>query len=78
VVTRSERLDDFVTDRDPPSDLSVELLCQDHVGTYVIPFLCQRADDVWRNEQTGETIEANVVGWRERRALHRERAAPAD
>jgi hypothetical protein len=25
----------------PPTDEPLEVLCEDHVGTYVIPFLCQ-------------------------------------
>ena len=33
----------------PPADQPLEILCEDHVGTYVIPFLCQ-----W-TEGTGET-----------------------
>jgi hypothetical protein len=78
MVTRSERLGDFVTDRDPAPDISVELLCEDHVGTYVLPFLCRREDAAWLNGKTGEPIEAVVVGWREDRAIHRIRALPAD
>jgi len=65
MVTRSERLGDFVTDRDPAPDLSVQLLCEDHVGTYVVPFPCRRAEGAWRNARTGEAIDAVVVGWRE-------------
>jgi hypothetical protein len=78
MVTRSERLNDFVRDRDPAPDAWVELLCEDHVGTYLIPFLCRRADDAWRNASTGEPIEAIVIGWRERRAFGRESSLPSN
>jgi hypothetical protein len=65
VATRSERLNKFVTDRDPTLGTSVELLCEDHVGTYVLPFLCHWTDGCWRNTETKEAIEARVLGWRE-------------
>ena len=34
MVTRAERLQDFITDADPPVGSVVEVLCEDHVGTY--------------------------------------------
>jgi len=64
MATREQRLSEFTTDRDPPSDLAVQVLCEDHVGTYVLPFLCRRHEQSWRNTQTGEVIEADVIGWR--------------
>ncbi|MCB5175409.1 hypothetical protein [Microvirga lenta] len=67
MATRSERLNEFVTDRDPPSGCFVELLCEDHVGTYLIPFPCERADGKWINGRTGDAIEAEVLGWRNAR-----------
>jgi hypothetical protein len=57
-------LDDFGEEGEPPTGEAVELLCEDNVGTYVIPFPCQWADGVWRNLTSGEQIEARVVGWR--------------
>jgi hypothetical protein len=74
MATRNERLSEFVTDCDPPPELSVELLCEDHVGTYVVPFPCRRQNGAWLNGATGEPIEAHVVGWRERR--HSEKKLP--
>ena len=65
MVTRAERLADFTTDADPASQALVEVLCEDHVGTYLLPFLCRLTPDGFRNEQTGELIERRVVGWRE-------------
>lgn len=64
MATREKRLSEFTTDREPPSDLAVQVLCQDHVGTYALPFLCRYDDQCWRNVRTGEQIEADVIGWR--------------
>jgi hypothetical protein len=65
MVTRAERLTDFTTDADPASQALVEVLCEDHVGTYLLPFLCRCTPEGFRNERTGELIEGCVVGWRE-------------
>jgi hypothetical protein len=66
VATREQRLAQFATDREPAPGIPVEVLCQDHVGTYVLPFPCTWADGAWRNAGTGERIESDVIGWRER------------
>jgi hypothetical protein len=68
MATREQRVAQFATDRDPAADLAVEVLCEDHVGTYVLPFLCTWADGAWRNARTGEHIAGDVIGWRERGA----------
>jgi hypothetical protein len=65
MATRSARLDDFTIDVHPAPDTLVELLCEDHVGTYLLPFLCRSTAEGFRNERTGELIEGRVVGWRE-------------
>ena len=65
MVTHAERLADFTTDADPAQDSLVEVLCEDHVGTYLLPFLCRRTPDGFRNERTGELIEGRIVGWRD-------------
>jgi len=62
--TLSDRLADFIVDRFPNEGSSVELLCLDHVGTYVIPFPCRRVAGMWRNFRTDEVIEVDVAGWR--------------
>jgi hypothetical protein len=62
MAARQERIDSFVHEGMPPTDRPLEILCEDHVGTYVIPFLCRWRDGVW---QSDETIEAKVIGWRE-------------
>ena len=72
MVTRRSRLDEFVTGHHPTADLPVQLLCEDHVGSYVIPFPCQYTAGEWVNTATGEGIQGAVVGWREfRRSLRR-------
>ena len=64
MVTRQERIDDFVHEGTPPIDRSLEVLCEDHNGTYVLPFLCQWHGGIWQNAKTNRRIEAAVVGWR--------------
>jgi hypothetical protein len=66
MATRQERLDAFHTEGEPPTDQPLELLCEDHSGTYVPPFLCRWRDGAWRNHATGAAIEARVLGWRRR------------
>jgi hypothetical protein len=58
------RLSDFISDRFPDEEISVELLCKDKNGTYVIPYACCRFDGEWRNFDTDETVTANIIGWR--------------
>ena len=41
MAARQERIDAFIHEGSPPADQPLEILCEDHVGTYVIPFLCQ-------------------------------------
>jgi hypothetical protein len=50
----------------PPMDLPLELLCEDHIGTYVLPFLCRWSAGIWLSVSTGSRIEVAVVGWRAR------------
>jgi len=64
MATRQERIDAFDHQGTPPLDQSLEILCEDHVGTYVIPFLCQWSDGTWQNAKTRRHIEATVIGWR--------------
>jgi hypothetical protein len=65
MVTRAERLRDFIIDADPPFASVVEVLCEDHVGTYLLRFLCRSTPEGLRNERTDELIEGRVIGWRE-------------
>ena len=66
MATRQERLDAFTHDGDPPANEPLELLCEDHVGTYVVPFLCRWTSEHWQSAETGERILATVLGWRPR------------
>jgi hypothetical protein len=64
MATRQQRISAFIHEGDPPADRPLELLCEDHVGTYVIPFLCRLSSGVWQSVDTGSRIEATVIGWR--------------
>ncbi len=66
MATRQARIDAFIHDGLPPAEQALELLCEDHVGTYVIPFLCRWSGGGWQNVDTSDPIEATVVGWRVR------------
>jgi hypothetical protein len=61
----SERLAQFITDREAPDGTAVEALCQDHVGTYVLPFPCRRDGPDWFNCVTSTALDCDVIGWRE-------------
>jgi hypothetical protein len=65
MATHKARLSEFVTDRLPSEGAEVEVLCQDHVGTYLAPFLCRHDSGVWMNAGSGEPVAAAVIGWRE-------------
>jgi hypothetical protein len=68
LTSLNDRIAEFVVDRMPDDETPVELLCIDHNGTYLLPFLCRRISGDWINTHTGERILADVAGWR-----HRER-----
>ena len=65
MATREERLAQFEVVKAPEPDVTVQVLCEDHSGTYLLPFHCSFAAGKWRNAVSGELIEAQVVGWRE-------------
>jgi hypothetical protein len=64
MVTRDQRLAEFNGQGFPPSAESVQVLCEDKSGTYLLPFLCMHAEGQWRNAETGDLVEARIVGWR--------------
>jgi hypothetical protein len=64
MVTRDERLADFSTEGSPALDQPHQLLCEDHCGTYVLPYPCRWVDGTWQNIRSGHLIQAEVVGWR--------------
>ena len=64
MALRAERIAEFISDRLPESGVKVQLLCEDHVGTYTLPFLCLRTEAGWRNASTMTCVDADVLGWR--------------
>jgi hypothetical protein len=64
MATREKRLAEFNGQGDPEPHQSVQVLCEDHSGTYQLPFACKFAEGEWRNADTGDAVEARVVGWR--------------
>jgi hypothetical protein len=76
MVTRTARLEGFVTDGYPGSELQVQALAEDHVGTYVLPFPCECIGGEWRNGTTGEAVQARIIGWREIRTGRKGRPSP--
>ena len=63
-LARQSRLDDFPGEGTPPVDVPCDVLCEDHVGTYRLPFPCSWSGEFWRNAKTGDAIEGMVVAWR--------------
>jgi hypothetical protein len=63
-AARQQRLSAFPGEGAPPTGVVCELLCEDHVGTYTLPYLCQWSNGTWRSVQTGEPVQGGVVGWR--------------
>jgi len=63
MATRQERLGEF-KESIPPIGKPVQLLCEDHCGTYVAPFVCERRDGAWYRMGASKPAEANVIGWR--------------
>jgi hypothetical protein len=64
MATRERRLAEFNGEGQPPPNLPVQVLCEDHRGTYQLPFACVWVDGEWLNNESGGTVEATVVGWR--------------
>lgn len=70
MATREKRLAQFDGNGEPTPDQLVEVLCEDHSGTYQLPFTCRFIDGQWRNHATGGAVEATVIGWRMPRLKH--------
>jgi hypothetical protein len=66
MTTRQERLTEF-SESIPPEGEPVELLCEDHCGTYMIPFACERREGAWYRIGSSKPIDTNVIGWRRSR-----------
>src|SRR5260370_35230051 len=69
MATRERRLAEFDGNGEPPPDLAVQVLGEDHSGTYQLPFACRFVDGAWRNHESGVTVEATGVGWRLRKPM---------
>lgn len=70
MATRDRRLAEFDGAGEPPPGLSVEVLCEDHSGTYQLPFACRYVEGRWQNDAAGVAVEATVIGWRVPRVKH--------
>jgi len=66
MATRQERLTEF-SESIPPEGKPVQLLCEDHCGTYIIPFACERREGAWYRVGATNPIDTNVIGWRRSR-----------
>jgi hypothetical protein len=66
MATRAYRIAEF-DQGPPPSGEPLQLLCEDHNGTYVLPFVCEWREDAWHNlasPKGSKPLEAKVIGWR--------------
>lgn len=63
MATRQGRLAEF-NQGTPETAQPLQLLCEDHCGTFLLPYPCEWHDGGWRNGNTGEAITSKVVGWR--------------
>ena len=63
-AARLRRLHEYPGEGAPPAGTACELLCEDHVGTYELPYACHWLEGEWRNLKTNEPVLAGVVAWR--------------
>ena len=70
MATREKRLAQFDGSGEPPLGQPVEVLCEDHSGTYQLPFACRFVDGRWHNDESGGAVEATVIAWRMPRVKH--------
>ena len=63
MATRDNRLAEFNQGPAPPGQ-PLQVLCEDHNGTYLLPFRCEWRDGAWYASEKTKQIEATVVGWR--------------
>jgi hypothetical protein len=68
---RMMRLADYPGEGSPPPGADCDLLCEDHVGTYALPYACAWTEGTWRNLATGQPVMAGVVAWRVRSIARR-------
>ena len=63
MATRDHRLAEFYQGLPPPNKL-LQVLAEDHSGTYVLPFPCEWRDGIWQNPKSVKALDAKIVGWR--------------
>jgi hypothetical protein len=63
MATRQARLSEF-NEGAPKPNRPLQILCEDHCGTYLVPYPCHWSDGVWRKVGSSKAIEATVLGWR--------------
>jgi len=63
MATRDHRIAEF-NNGPPPLGQSLQLPCEDHNGTYLLPFRCEWRDGALYAHEKTKPIEATVVGWR--------------
>lgn len=64
MATKNDRVSQF-NQGAPPVGEPLQLLCEDHNGTYQLPFYCQWKNGEWRSCNTGEVLAFKVAGWRQ-------------
>jgi hypothetical protein len=66
VLMSKARFNNFSTG-EPPSDVLLDLLCEDAGGKYVVPFPCVwKGGAYWnpKSQNDSRPLEAKVVGWK--------------
>ena len=61
MATRDHRLAEL-SNGPPPPGQPLQLLCEDHCGTYLLPFRCEWRDEAWYGADKTRPIAATVVG----------------
>ena len=61
MAARQERIDAFIHEGSPPADQPLEILCEDHVGTYVIPPTYRSRGDRLAGTKTKSALNLEVL-----------------
>ena len=62
MATREHRLSEF-NQGPAPAGQPLQLLAEDHNGTYLLPFRCEWRDGAWYGSEKTQPLEGKVVGW---------------
>lgn len=63
VISRQQRIAQF-NQSEPPYMEGCMLLCEDHIGTYLLPFACKWDGLNWSPVERDSPLEVRVVGWK--------------